>query len=95
METLDKQIKDVFQKLKVLLKKYEGLQKENDRLHAMLKVAVTKNESDDLAIQKLTTELGILKSSANTLVGAEKIAFETQIGSYIKSIEKCISILNK
>lgn len=95
MKTPDEQIRDVFQKLKSLIKKHESLLKENARLRNELNISQKSGEEREHTIARLTTEIGILKSSANLLEGNEKAAFEKQINHYIKTVDKCISILNK
>ena len=40
-------------------------------------------------------QLNILKASAGKLEGNEKSAFEKTINKYIRSIDKCIGLLNK
>ena len=93
-ETIDIHIKNIQSKLQLLLKKYATVEKENIKL-------TKENESyksyEKNLIEKLNLleqQVNILKASAGELEGKEKSAFEKSINKYIKSIEKCIGMLN-
>jgi F0F1-type ATP synthase membrane subunit b/b' len=95
MKTPDQQIKDINGKLKQLISKYTSLLKENKRLSDDLTAAREINTNNQEIINRLQTEIGILKSSANLLTGEEKRKFENQINQYLKTIDNCMAILNK
>ncbi len=93
-ETIDIYIKNIQSKLQILLKKHAALELENASL-------IKENESHksnekNLArkLNLLEQQVNILKASAGKLEGKEKSAFEKSINGYIKSIEKCIGMLN-
>lgn len=94
-ENVDLHIKNIHEKLQLLLKKHVMLIKENAQLakqnalyQSNEKILVEKNE-------QLLQQVNILKTSAGQLEGKEKAEFEKNINHYIRSIDKCISILNK
>ena len=94
-ENIDIHIKNLQSKVQLLLKKYALLQKENDQLekenvNMNLKVKSLHEKNTQLEMQ-----LNILKTSAGQLEGKEKSDFEKSINTYIRTLDKCISILNK
>ena len=87
-------IKNIQAKLQLLLKKYAAAVKENSRL-TRENSAFQKNEKlHEEKIEQLEQQVHILKTSSGELEGKEKKDFEANISRYIKSIDKCISILN-
>lgn len=94
-ENIEIHIKNLQSKLQLLLKKHTSLQKENEQLqkenvNMNLKVKTFHEKNSQLEMQ-----LHILKTSTGKLEGKEKSDFEKSINSYIRTLDKCISILNK
>lgn len=94
-ENIDIHIKQIQSKLQLLLKKQalilkenEQLQKENTNIKLEAKTLLEKNVQIEM-------QVNILKTSAGQLEGKEKSDFEKSINNYIRTIDKCISILNK
>ena len=94
-ENIELHIKNMQEKLQLLLKKHALLLKENNLLekenqvyHSDKKMLIEKNE-------QLQQQVNILKTSAGQLEGKEKADFEKTINLYIRSIDKCIATLNK
>lgn len=94
-EKLVDHIKNLQTKQQLLLKKYALLLKENDQLKKKNqdyqfneKMIIEKNE-------QLRQQVNILKTSTGQLEGKEKSDFEKNINRYIRSIDKCIDVLNK
>lgn len=92
---IEQHIKSLQSKLQLLLKKYallqketEQLQKENVDVNLKIKTLFEKN-------RQLEMQVNILMASAGKLEGKEKSDFEKSITGYIRSIDKCIGILNK
>lgn len=71
-----------------LEKENESLAKENDLFKSNEKVLLEKLNQQEM-------QLNILKASSGKLEGNEKSAFEKTINKYIRSIDKCIGLLNK
>lgn len=93
-ETIDIHIKNIQSKLQLLLKKHAALKKENAGL---IKEKESYKSNERQLIEKLILleqQVNILKASAGKLEGKEKSAFEKSINGYIKSIDKCIGMLN-
>ena len=95
MTVVDEQLKSLNQKLQLLLKHYQQLQKENaaakremEGLRFMLK---EKNE----LIQQLQEKIDVLKlSTSSSINGEEKKLLEQRINGYLAEIEKCLVLLN-
>ncbi|HSN08427.1 MAG TPA: hypothetical protein VLS85_05280 [Hanamia sp.] len=94
-KNIETHIKNLQSKLQLLLKKHallqkesEYLQKENADLNLKIKSLHEKNKQFEM-------QVNILKTSAGQLEGKDKVDFEKSINSYIRTLDKCISILNK
>ena len=94
-ENIELHIKNLQSKLQLLLKRHGLLLKENVQLK---KENETYQFNEKLLIEKneqLLQQVNILKTSAGQLEGKERMDFEKNINRYIRSIDKCIAILNK
>ncbi|MEP6627609.1 MAG: hypothetical protein ABJA32_06470 [Ginsengibacter sp.] len=94
-ESIDTYINSIKSKLQVLLKKHATLEKENESL---AKENDLFKSNEKVLLEKLNQQeiqLNILKASSGKLEGNEKSAFEKTINKYIRSIDKCIGLLNK
>jgi hypothetical protein len=94
-DNIELHIKNLQEKLQLLLKKHALLLKENNQLKKQNesyqfneKILIGKTE-------QLEQQVNILKTSAGQLEGKEKADFEKSINRYIRSIDKCITMLNK
>ena len=94
-ENLEMHIKNLFSKQQLLLKKYALLQKENQQLEKENVDMNLKLKSLHEKNTQLEMQLNILKTSAGKLEGKERMDFEKSINSYIRTLDKCISTLNK
>ena len=94
-DNIELHIKNLHEKLQLLLKKHALLLKENNQLK---KQNESYQSNEKILIEKseqLQQQVNILKTSAGQLEGKEKADFEKSINRYIRSIDKCIAILNK
>ena len=94
-DNIENHIKNLQSKLQLLLKKHALLQKETDQykkenvdVNLKIKTLFEKN-------RQLEMQVNILKTSTGQLEGKEKSDFEKNINGYIRTIDKCIGILNK
>ncbi len=94
-DNIENHIKNLQSKLQLLLKKHallqketEQYQKENVDVNLKIKKLFEKN-------RQLEMQVNILKTSTGQLEGKEKSDFEKSINGYIRTIDKCIGILNK
>lgn len=91
---MEEQFKRINDKLQRLVKQYQALQKDNERLNQSLKNHMDSNVQQQQQIEALTQQVLILKSAAGQMEEADKKAFEKRINRYIKSIDKYITYLS-
>ena len=92
---MDDHIKRVNSKLQQLLRQYQSLQKENEKLAETVKSLRLAKENEIAEITRLQQQVSILKSSIGQMAEPEKKVFEKQINQYIKEIDKCIHLLSE
>jgi chromosome segregation ATPase len=95
MAELDNHIKRINDKLQQLLKQYQSLQKENERLKNAVKKLEGEAATKVQHIEQLQQQVNILKVSAGQMNEADKKAFDKKINQYLKEIDKCITLLSE
>ncbi|MBK7557891.1 MAG: hypothetical protein IPO42_07285 [Chitinophagaceae bacterium] len=95
MNELEQHIKRINSKLQQLLKNYQLLQKDNQRQSDLIKELQEAKANDRGQITALQEKITILKAAAGKMNDADKKAFEKNISSYIREIDKCIGILSE
>ncbi|MBK7122261.1 MAG: hypothetical protein IPH68_05245 [Chitinophagaceae bacterium] len=95
MNDLEQHIKRINNKLQQLLKNYQLLQKDNQRQSDLIKELQEAKANDRGQITALQEKITILKAAAGKMNDADKKAFEKNISSYIREIDKCIGILSE
>lgn len=91
----EEQFKSISAKLNELLKKYEFLQKENERLKAELVPAKEREIRFMEQIETLEQKVMILKAGAGKMNEAEKKELDKKLHGYLKEIDRCISMLSE
>jgi uncharacterized protein VirK/YbjX len=91
---MEEQFKRINDKLQRLLRQYQLLQKDNERLNQSLKNHIDKSAQQQQQIEALTQQVLVLKSAAGQMEESDKKAFEKRINRYIKSIDKYITYLS-
>lgn len=94
-DNIDVHIKTLHSKLQLLLKKHALLAKENEQLKKENGRYKTRERELSEEREKLEMQVNILKTSTGKLEGKGKSDFEKSINQYIRSIDKCITMLNK
>jgi len=93
-QALETKIKQVQEKLQLLVKQNAAVRKENQSLKEALAEARKQfNEAADVA-EALQHQLDAKKYSQAQMEPEEKKAFEKKINGYIKEIDKCIALLS-
>ncbi len=95
MSDLEKNIKRINDKLQLLLRDYQQLQKDNQRQTILIEELTKTKEKSSQQIKTLQEQVGILKAATGQMNDADKKAFEKHINQYIKEIDKCIGILSE
>ena len=85
----------VLHKLQLLLKKYDSLKKENERLKKDLAEKEDAQNQYIEYVDELRQQVSILKASTLKMEEGDKKEFEKRINQYIKGIDKCIGLLSE
>jgi undecaprenyl pyrophosphate synthase len=94
MLQFEQQLKRVNEKLQQVLKQYQSLQKENEKLKLDLHAAAGRYHVLVEQTEKLEQQSEILKLSRGEMNESEKKAFEKRLNQYVKEIDRCIALLN-
>jgi hypothetical protein len=89
------QLKRISDKLQELLKKHDLLKKENERLRAELVPAKQRELAFMEQIASLEQKILVLKAGNSSLSEVEKKELDRKIHTYLKEIDKCISMLSE
>ena len=94
MSQTEQQLKRIQNKLQLLLKEYQSLKKDNARLQKELLTAREQAQLQKQSTESLQEQISILKVSSNSMNEADKKELEKRINSYLKEIDRCISLLS-
>lgn len=89
------QLNRITGKLQELVKKYDNLKKENERLKSELLPAKEREVGLLEQIGKLEQKIMVLKTGMGKLDDADKKELDKRLHSYLKEIDKCISMLSE
>jgi phage tail tube protein FII len=95
MKEHELKIKDIQNKLQLLLKQYSSLEKENQRLEKELGKCSQQHVQQQQVIDALKQQVEVTKISSGNWNDQDKKNFEKRIGSYIKEIDRCITLLSE
>jgi len=95
MALLENDIKRVQDKLQQMLKQYQLVQRDNEKLSASVKKLRDEKENQLQQIEQLQQQVSILKTAAGQMNETDKKAFEKNINQYLKDIDKCIALLSE
>ena len=94
MAELTENIKQLNTKLQQLLKQYNHLVAQNDQQKKTILQLTETAEQQKNALDEMKQEQLILKASLDKMDAAEKKQLEQKINSYIRNIDKTISLLS-
>ncbi len=94
MTELEVKIKTIQGKLQQVLKQYSVLEKENQRLEKELLKGNEQIGQQHATIELLKQQLEINKANSGSLNDRDKKEFEKRINSYVKEIDRCITLLS-
>ena len=95
MSDLEVQLKRIQDKLQQLLKQYAVLQKENTRMKEELQRDTKNTLVNQQYIDDLKQQVEVLKITSGNWDETDKKEFEKRINSYIKEIDRCITLLSE
>jgi hypothetical protein len=94
MSTIDEHINRLNDKLQLLLKKYQVIEKENEKL----KLELFQKASSEKVMQEKTAllqqQMEIAKVSSGKPDDATRHELEKRINAYIREIDQCIAMLS-
>ena len=90
----EEQLKRIQEKLQLLLKQQDILQKENKWLKSELTTSKKLASEHHENIDRLKQQVEVLKLSAGEMNETEKKQFENRINAYVKEIDRCIAALS-
>jgi archaellum component FlaC len=89
------QLKRVHEKILLLLKKHQALQKENERLKEDLKKLQARGEVLSRDAEMIRQQADVQKLSGRGLDEADKRMLEKRLNQYVREIDKCIALLQE
>lgn len=89
------QLKRITEKLQELVKKHENLKKENERLKAEIIPAKQREIGFMEQIAILEQKMMVLKVGANKLEEKDKKELDKKLHTYLREIDRCISMLSE
>jgi hypothetical protein len=89
------QFKRVHEKILLLLKQHQVLQKENERLKDDLKKIQVRNEALSRDSEKFRQQAEVLKLSGRETEEPDKRMLEKRLNQYVREIDKCIALLQE
>ena len=95
MSDLEVQLRRIQDKLQQLLKQYAVLQKENSRMKEVLQRDTKNTLVNQQHIDDLKQQVEVLKITSGNWDETDKKEFEKRINSYIKEIDRCITLLSE
>ena len=95
MHELEQQLRRMHEKLQLLLKQYNALQKENERLKQALNQDALRYQDLSLESEKWQQQAQLLKLTREEMDESEKKDFEKRLNQYVKEIDRCIALLNE
>ena len=95
VSTTEQHLKRIQDKLQLLLKQHVILQKENQSLKDELGQLRKQADEFNTSSETLRQQVEILKYNNGEMDEAEKKQFEKRLNSYLKEIERCITMLSQ
>jgi len=92
---MQEKIKHIKEKVQLLVKQYQQLQKENLQLQLSLEKSNSTNKNLEEQIKQLQHKIDTAKISSSQLSKEEKATLEKRIDVYLKEINTCLSLINK
>ena len=89
------QFKRVHEKVLLLLKQHQNLQKENDRLKEELKKMQDRGDVLSRDAEKFRQQAEVSKLSGRGLEAGDKKMLEKRLNQYVREIDKCIALLQE
>lgn len=92
---MQEKIRHIKERLQLLVKQYQRLQKENTQLKAELEKSNATCKQQQQTIETLSHKLDTAKIQSSQLSREEKLVLEKRIDGYLKEINMCLNLLSK
>jgi archaellum component FlaC len=89
------QLKRVHEKILLLLKQHQNLQKENERLKEELKKMQDRGDVLSRDAEKFRQQAEVSKLTGRGLEEGDKKMLEKRLNQYVREIDKCIALLQE
>jgi hypothetical protein len=89
------QLKRVHEKIQLLLRQHQILQKENERLKEDLKKMQARGEAIARDAERFRHQAEVFKLSGRGLEEPDKKMLEKRLNQYVREIDKCIALLQE
>ncbi|MBC7851626.1 MAG: hypothetical protein H7Y31_17915 [Chitinophagaceae bacterium] len=90
---MEQQLKRIQDKLQQLLKSYQLLQKEHEKLTEENRQLKNKLQTGSAQTESLEQKLSVLKIASGNLTEIEKRELEKRMNAYVREIDRCITML--
>lgn len=95
MSAVESQLKRIQEKMQQLLKEHAALEKSNQHLEKELETNKEQLSHQLKSVETLKQQVSVLKLNSGEMNDADKKEIEKRINTYIKEIDRCISLLGK
>jgi archaellum component FlaC len=89
------QFKRVHEKILLLMKQHQTLQKENERLRDDLKKMQDRSEVISRDVEKFRQQADSVRLSGRNMEEADKRILEKRLNQYVREIDRCIALLQE
>ena len=93
--SVDLQFTGLYEKLQQLLRQYNRLEKENEKLKEELEASKQAEVDTQNKIEELQQQIAILKLAAGEMSEKDKKVFDKKLGQYVKEIDRTIAYLSE
>jgi len=90
---MEQQLKRIHEKVQQLLKQYQLLQKENEKLASENNSLKQKMQAGTGYADELEQKVAALKMASGQLTEVDKKELEKRMSGYIREIDRCIAML--
>ena len=91
----DQQLKRIQDKFSLVVKNYQGLQKENEKMKSDYHKLSERCDSLGREAEKLRQQSELMKYNTNDVMqDGEKKDLEKRLNQYVREINRCIALLN-
>ncbi len=93
--SVDQQFTALYEKVQGLLRQYNRLEKENEKLRDELEESRNRENATQGKVEELQQQIAILKLAAGEMTDKDKKTFERRLNQYIREIDKAIAYLSE